>query len=405
MRNTIVQKYGRRAAALLTASALTLGGSFMGAPMATAAPLESAFPAGSAEAQAARQLATVPGFKDVTATDYRLNKARESGRQEERLRVINYRRDRLGIPALTLDPVAEMVAHTAADVFRDWNTRLATQLKPPHAQEGKCVVRQRERAGRQLIGTPDLLWGGIREYCYRPFVIRNSPLRTFAYWVSRVSLGEQLFSKDVVAAGISGAPRQVSLLGERDDLVVVVLKTREKQSVLDAERPWDSGLLRILTGYMQQIQKGKTPQEFGDDAVKQSALAALFAPLYKLALQRAFINHGVNVQVQPSVRAQMWADSLAAAIKTQLEDNITTPEKVGYEVAQLPLLANVYKSQNQFIPYKQHIFIEPAWVDIFTVFRNINAGDTVFREANARYGATPVPLGDGNILWVLVSQK
>ena len=166
-------------------------------------------------------------------------------------------------------------------------------------------------------------------------------------------------------------------------------------------------MLRILVNVAQQWQ-----QEDGSDPEQQTANAALdvvktavLLPIYQVSLQQAFNAHGVPVGVSPSVRAQMWSDSLAATVQARLERDNITPERVAFEMAQLPLTMNVHKSQNQWSPFVQHIFVTPTLIDPFTVFRNINAGDTLFREKHSKFGVTALRLNNGNIMWFVVSQK
>lgn len=404
MRSSIFQTAGKKAAAVVLSGALVVTGAVAGAPVASAAPLESAFPNNSYQAKVARQLKNVPGFKDVTAEEYRANKKREAGRQNARLQVINNRRSVLGVKRVGKDPTAEMLAHVSAEVFRDWQTRNVWETKPPHSQEGRCLVRTRAR------------WG--QEYCYRPFVIRNSPLRSFNYWVDRISLGERIFSPKVVSMGISGAPRNVSITGSMQDLVVVVLKTKERPANWVSDKPWDTALLRILVNKAQEWQEegiveSQDPAQSAENAALAAAGAAVMEvvktavliPVYQVSLQQAFNAHGVPVAVAPSVRAQMWSDSLAETVKARLQRNNATPERVAYEMAQLPLTFNVHKSQNQWSPFVQHIFFTPALIDPFTVFRNINAGDTLFREKHSKFGVTALRLDNGTIMWFVVSQK
>ncbi|MFY9190606.1 MAG: hypothetical protein WAN89_04975 [Lawsonella sp.] len=396
MSHGIIRTASKKLAAVLLSGTLVVTGAVAGAPVASAKSLESAFPGNSSLAQAARQLKNVPGFKDVTAEEYQANRNREANQQAARLRVINNRRTIFGVNRVGTDPIAEMLAHVSAEVFRDWQSRNLWETKAPHSQEGKCLIRTRTTRGLFK-----------QEYCYRPFVIRNSPVRPFDYWVDRVSFGERLFSERVVSMGISGAPRNVSLIGNMRDLVVVVLKTEEPRAGWVNDKPWDTALLRILVNVAQQWQ-----QEDGSDPEQQTANAALdvvktavLLPIYQVSLQQAFNAHGVPVGVSPSVRAQMWSDSLAATVQARLERDNITPERVAFEMAQLPLTMNVHKSQNQWSPFVQHIFVTPTLIDPFTVFRNINAGDTLFREKHSKFGVTALRLNNGNIMWFVVSQK
>lgn len=397
MRSSILRTAGKRLAAGVVSAALVVTGAVAGAPLASAKSLETAFPRNSALSEAARQLKKVPGFKEVTAEEYRANKKREAGQQNVRLQTINNRRAALGVSRVGTDPIAEMLAHVSAEVFRDWQSRNLWETKPPHSQEGRCLVRTRAN------------WG--QEYCYRPFVIRNSPIRSFNYWVDRISLGERIFSEKVVSMGISGAPRNVSLIGTMRDLVVVVLKTKEKPANWISDKPWDTALLRIVVSMARQWQQdgGIEPAEEEEaettwpilDVVK----TAVLIPVYQVSLQQAFNTHGIEVAVSPSVRAQMWSDSLAATVKERLERDNVTPDRVAFELAQVPLTFNVHKSQNQWSPFVQHIFFTSTFVDPFTVFRNINAGDTLFRQKHSKFGVTALRLDNGTIMWVVVSQK